>query len=80
MPQVYILVAIGTLAVIAAFMIFTKRIRPASKLSPLTGLSLAFIINGIVFSENRLVGYSLIGIGILFAVIEIVRKKVVPRL
>ena len=74
MQQIYIIIAIGALAVIAALMIFIKKTRPQSKLSTLAALSFVFIIAGIFFGESRLVGYGLISIGVLLALIDIVKK------
>lgn len=74
MQQIYIIIAIGALAVIAALLIFTKKIRPEAKLSPLAGLAFAFVIAGIIFGETRLVGYGLMGIGVAIALIDIVKK------
>jgi hypothetical protein len=36
---------------------------------------LGFVLAGILFGENRLVGYALLGIGVILAVIDIVRKS-----
>ena len=74
MQQIYIVIAIGALAVITALMILTKKIRPESKLSPLAGLAFAFVIAGIIFGESRLISYGLMGIGILIAVVDVARK------
>jgi len=75
MQQIYIAISIGALAIIAGLMIFLRKKKPEAKLSPLAGLSFAFIIAGIIFGENRLVGYGLIGIGLLLALIDIVKKS-----
>ncbi len=45
------------------------------KLTPLTGLAFAFILAGIVFGDDRLIGYSLIGVGAIFAIIDIFKKN-----
>jgi len=74
MQQIYIIIAIGSLVVIAALMIFTKKIKPEAKLSALAALSFAFIIAGIIFGESRLVGYSLMGIGVILALIDLAKK------
>ncbi len=74
MQQTYIAIAIGALAIIAALMIFTKRMKPETKLSPLAGLAFAFIIAGVIFGESRLVGYSLMGVGVLLAVVDAIKK------
>lgn len=72
----YILIAIITLLAIMVVLILTgrKRNRP---LTPLTGLALAFIVSGIVFSDNtthNIVGYSLMGVGVVLAIVDVVIK------
>ena len=74
MPQIYIIIAIISLAIIVGMLIFTKRMRPESKLSKLASLAIVFIIAGIVFGESWLVGYSLMGIGLALALIDIINK------
>jgi hypothetical protein len=44
------------------------------KLSKLAALSFAFIIAGIIFGEDRLIGYGLLGAGVLLAVVDIYCK------
>lgn len=75
MQQAYIAIAIGSLAIIVALMLFTKKVRPETKLSPLAGLAFAFVIAGIFFSESRLIGYSLMGIGVVIALFDIAKKS-----
>ena len=71
--QIYILVGIIALAGIMVILVLTtKKIK--RPLSPLAGLAFAFIIAGLVFGESRLIGYGLMGIGVILAVIDIVRK------
>jgi hypothetical protein len=36
-------------------------------------VAFAFILAGILFSANRLVGYGLMGVGVVLAVIDIIR-------
>lgn len=74
MQQIYIAVVIAVLAVIVALRIFVKKIKPETKLTPLAAFSFAFVIAGIVFGENRLVGYSLMGIGVLIAFFDAIKK------
>jgi len=74
MTQIYIIIAIAALAIIAGLLIFTKRISSKSKLSPLAGLAFIFIIAGIVFNGNQLVGYGLMGAGIILAIADIFNK------
>jgi len=75
MQQAYIAIAIGSLAIIVALMLFTKKAKSETKLSPLAGLAFAFVIAGIFFSESRLIGYSLMGIGVVIALFDIAKKS-----
>jgi uncharacterized membrane protein len=71
--QVYILVAIVILLIIAVIVLFTKKDR--KPLSPLAGLAFGFVIAGLFFADNRFLGYSLIGGGIILSVIDIILKS-----
>ncbi len=71
--QIYILVGIIALAGIMVILVLTRK-KIKRPLSPLAGLAFAFIIAGLVFGESRLIGYGLMGIGVILAVIDIVRK------
>ena len=74
--QIYILISIIVLLIIAILVIFVKKNKKKKRLTPLTSLAFVFIIAGIVFvGEGRLISYSLMGIGILLAVIDIVKKS-----
>jgi hypothetical protein len=72
--QLYIIISIVVLAIIAFLVYLAGRNKPKSGLSKLAALSFAFIIAGIIFGENRMVGYSLLGIGVLLALIDIYSK------
>lgn len=73
--QIYILIAIIVLLLIAIIVFFTRKDKKQKKLTPLAILSFVFVIAGICFGDDRIIGYSLITIGILFAVIDIVIKS-----
>lgn len=72
----YIIISIIVLLIIAGTVLF--RGSRKKKLTPAAGLAFLFTIAGIVFGENRLPGYSLIGIGILLAVIDIIKTSKIP--
>lgn len=72
--QAYILVAIIALLIIAIVMFFVRKNKKQEKLTHLAGISFVFIIAGMLFGDSRAVGYTLIGIGILLALIDIFRK------
>lgn len=69
--QIYLLIVIAALALLVYFI---NRRGPAKKLTPLAGLAFGFVLAGLVFGEPRLLGYSLMGIGVLLAVIDMVIK------
>jgi len=73
MSEIYILIAIIVLLVIAVLVFLTGK--KQNRLTPLAGLAFAFTIAGIIFSDNRSIGYSLIGIGVILAVIDIFRRS-----
>jgi len=72
--QIYILVSIVVLAIIALLVFFLSKNKKDKKLTPLAGLAFGFILAGILFGDTRLVGYSLMGVGIVLAVIDIIIK------
>jgi len=74
MSQIYIIISIAALAFTAVGMILAVRNREASKLSPLAGLAFGFILAGLLFGQDRLLGYSLLGAGVVLAVIDIFRR------
>ena len=73
--QIYIAVAIIVLALIALALFFIARKKGSYKLTPLAGIAFGFVIAGIIFGENRLIGYSLLGIGVTLAIIDVIMKS-----
>jgi hypothetical protein len=70
--QMYIVVAIVALAVIALLAFFMRRGEKARGLTPLAGLAFACVVAGIAFGENRVLGYGLMGAGVILSVIDAV--------
>ena len=73
--QTYILISIIALLVIFILMFFVKKNKKQKRLTPLSGLAFVFVIFGIVFGDSKLVGYSLIGIGVLLSLIDSFIKR-----
>jgi hypothetical protein len=72
--QIYIAIAVVSfIAIVFMLFIGTKKSKN-KRLSKLASSAFAFIIAGIVFGENRLIGYSLIGIGVILAVVDMCMK------
>lgn len=75
--QIYVLISVVGLLIIAVIMIFVRRKSESKRkkiITPLTSLAFGFVLTGIIFSSIRLVGYSLMGIGVVFAIVDMVER------
>ncbi len=73
MTPAYVAVAILVLAVVAGLALVRRGDRGA-RLRPLAGLAMGFVIAGLVFgSDERVLGYALMGVGVILAVVDVVR-------
>jgi hypothetical protein len=68
MQNIYIAIAIVILAIVA---IYNWKKGQQKPLSRLTILAFAFIMGGLIFGDNQAIGYSFLGLGALFGVIDI---------
>ena len=71
----YILLGIVVLAVIALLVFYVNKGKKKEGLSKLAGIAFGFVIAGIIFSEDRMIGYGLMGVGVVLAVIDIILKS-----
>ena len=71
----YILITIGALLILAMLAYATRRSGRPERITPLTGLAFAFVLAGIMFGDDRLIGYWLMGVGVVLALIDIVKKS-----
>jgi hypothetical protein len=71
---IYIAVSIIVLAIIAVVALLLSRRKGDFKLTPLMGLSWGFVMAGIVFGDGRLVGYGLLGVGVVLAIVDVVQR------
>ncbi len=75
MPRtIYIIISIIGLVVVAILAIYIGLSKKPKRLSKLAIVAFLLIISGVAFGDNRLIGYSLMGAGIMLAVIDIFRK------
>ncbi len=65
---IYIIISI--VAFVFVVILFLAARKKGKKLTPLVGFAWALVLAGIIFSEDRLIGYSLIGVGVTLAVID----------
>jgi hypothetical protein len=71
---IFIPIVIATLVIIAILAFIVNRHKGEQKLTPLTGVAFGFVLAGLFTGDDRLIGYSLLGIGVVLAIIDIVRK------
>jgi hypothetical protein len=72
--QIYVATSILALLIIVVMLLLTTRSRREGRLRPLTVLAFACVVAGLIFGENRLLGYSLFGVGVLLAVIDMIAR------
>jgi len=73
--QVYIAISLIVLAIIAILVIFTSKKKKQKQPSKLAMFAFLLVISGIVFGDNRLIGYSLIGAGVLLSIIDMITDR-----
>jgi chromate transport protein ChrA len=73
--QFYIAMCIVILAIIAILVFVINKKKQDQKLTPVAGLAFGFVLAGLFFGKQRLIGYGLLGIGLIIAIIDIVRKS-----
>jgi hypothetical protein len=71
---IYVVISIAVLAIVAILVSSTRKGGEVQRFTPLAGLAFAFVLAGILFGSDRLIGYSLLGIGVVLAVVDIFAK------
>lgn len=69
---IYILTALVALYLIAVLVLRFSKASNVRKISPWGGMAFAFILAGLVLGQNRIVAYSLLGIGMALDIADIV--------
>ena len=77
MQAVYIGISIAAFIAIIAVLFLNRR--KSHQISTLTMLGLTVIVIGIIFSDDRWVGYPLIGVGVILAIIDAVYVKSIEK-
>jgi len=72
--QIYLTISIVVLVVIALLFLVIGKSQKRYKLTPLAGIAFGFVLAGIIFGENRLIGYSLLGIGVILSVVDTFKR------
>ncbi|MHB0856264.1 MAG: hypothetical protein ACYC5M_01675 [Anaerolineae bacterium] len=73
--QVYVAVSLIALAAIFLILFLHRKAGGRRTFTPLVGIAMAFVIASILFGADRLVGYSLLGIGVALAVIDLIARS-----
>jgi len=73
--QAYIAITIVILLVVALLVFVARRNQQEKRLTPLAGLAFGFVLAGILFGDDRFIGYGLMGVGVILAVVDIFRSK-----
>ena len=68
--ELYIAIALVILWIIALAALVTGKRKKPPHPSKYAMLAMLLVISGIVFGDNRLLGYSLIGAGVLLAILD----------
>lgn len=71
----YVAIAVGVLAVLAVLFLVCVAGGGERRLMPLAALSLTCVVCGIVFGQERVVGYAFFLVGILLAIVDTVRRS-----
>ena len=70
-PQVFVGLSIVTLALIALLVFVVGKGRRDKRLTPLSSLAFGFVLAGILFGDNRLIGYGLLVVGVILSLVDI---------
>jgi len=72
---IFVAVSIVVLAIVALLAFFIAGRRRENRLTPLAGLAFGFVLAGILFGEDRVVGYGLLGTGVVLAILDMYRRS-----
>ena len=74
MEPVWIAISIIALVIIVVLLLIARG-RQYRKPSNLAILGMSLVVLGIIFGDDRLIGYSFIGVGVLLSVIDAIRNR-----
>ena len=73
--QIWITVSLAVLAVVALLIFRAGKAGKQNRLTPVAGLAFGFIVAGLVFGDERWLGCSLFAVGVILAVVDMVRRS-----
>jgi hypothetical protein len=74
MEHLWIAISIVALVVIVVLLLIARG-RQYQQPSNLAILGMSLVVLGIIFGDDRLIGYSFIGVGVLLSVIDAIRNR-----
>jgi asparagine N-glycosylation enzyme membrane subunit Stt3 len=76
MEPLWIAISIAALVVIMVLLLISRR-KGKQLLNPsnLLVLGMSCVVLGIIFGDDRIIGYSFIGVGVLLSVIDAIRNR-----
>jgi len=72
--QIYIVLSVSVFVIVALLVFFIARSKKEKAFTPMTILAFGFILTGMLFGSNRIFNYSLMGIGVSLAVVDMFIK------
>ena len=70
----YIILPVGVLMIFPLLVFFIAGRKKEQAFPPMIVLAFGFILTGILYSNNRLLGYSLMGVGVILSIVDMTRK------
>lgn len=71
----YIVISVGSLLILGMLAYATLKSGRPTRLTPLAGLAFVLVLAGIVLGERQLIGYGLIAVGVVLALVDIWNKS-----
>jgi biotin transporter BioY len=73
--QTWIVASLVVLAAVALLVFRAGRAGNKNRLTPLAGLAFGFVIAGLVFGDERWLRYGLFAVGVILAVVDLVKRS-----
>jgi uncharacterized membrane protein len=75
MSTVFIVVSIVVLAGVAVLAFLMGKDRKENRLTPLASLAFGCVVAGLMFGEDRFIGYGLMAVGVVLAVVDMINRS-----
>jgi len=72
---IWLLIAFGAVVILAVVILLTKKKEQTRDDYALLTLGPSLVVLGIIFGDDRLIGYSFIGVGVLLSIISAIKSR-----